>query len=317
VIPIGVHASHEQWSPSALLRYVRRAEQVGFTAAMCSDHFHPWSARQGQSGFAWAWLGAALQATALPCGVVTVPGQRYHPTVLAQAAATLAEMFPGRFWLAVGSGEALNEHITGVPWPPKAERNAYLTEAVAVMRALWRGETVNHDGHFRVQDATLYTRPQTPPLLLGAALTADTAEWMGAWADGLLTAGKDPAPVVAAFRRGGGAHKPVVLQTALSYAADEAQALHAAYDQWRCAALESSQLAELATPGDVDTATACARLEQLHDRLRISADISQHIAWLEADIALGVDAIYLHHVGRDLEIFLETFSTQVLPVIRR
>jgi coenzyme F420-dependent glucose-6-phosphate dehydrogenase len=117
---IGYHASHEQFRPGDLLRYVQLAEQAGFGAAMCSDHFHPWSERQGQSGFAWAWLGAALEATSLSFGLVNAPGQRYHPAIIAQAAATLADMFPGRFWIAVGSGQALNEHITGERWPSKA-----------------------------------------------------------------------------------------------------------------------------------------------------------------------------------------------------
>ena len=130
---------------------------------MCSDHFHPWTERQGQSGFAWAWLGAAMQATRLPFGVVYAPGQRYHPAIVAQAAATLAEMFPGRLWVAMGTGQNLNEHITGQPWPPKPDRQARLKEAVDVIRALWAGETVNHDGRwFHVKDARLYTRPESP-----------------------------------------------------------------------------------------------------------------------------------------------------------
>ena len=135
---IGFHASHEQASPSELLHAVRAAEAAGFACAMCSDHFSPWSERQGESGFAWSWLGAALQATSLPFGVVNAPGQRYHPAVIAQAAATLCELFPGRFWLALGTGEFSNEHITGEPWPDKRTRNARLAECVAVMRALLR-----------------------------------------------------------------------------------------------------------------------------------------------------------------------------------
>jgi coenzyme F420-dependent glucose-6-phosphate dehydrogenase len=122
----GFHCSHEQHAPSALLRHARLAATAGFGAAMCSDHFHPWSERQGQSGFAWSWLGAALASTPLSFGTVCAPGQRYHPAVVAQAAATLAEMFPRRFWLAVGSGEALNESITGEPYPPKPQRNERL-----------------------------------------------------------------------------------------------------------------------------------------------------------------------------------------------
>ena len=139
---IGFHASHEQIDPRSLLAAVQAAEAAGFQAAMCSDHFSPWSARQGESGFAWSWLGAALQATSLSFGVVNAPGQRYHPAIIAQAAATLAQMFPDRFWVALGSGEAMNEHITGERWPAKSVRNARLRECVDIMRALFAGETV-------------------------------------------------------------------------------------------------------------------------------------------------------------------------------
>ena len=116
------------------------------------------------------------------------PGQRYHPAIIAQAAATLAELFPGRFWVALGTGQALNEQITGERWPSKSERNERLREAVAVIRALWAGETVSHRGAFTVEDARLYTRPETPPLIVGAAITPQTAEWVGGWADGCIPA---------------------------------------------------------------------------------------------------------------------------------
>src|SRR4051812_20316938 len=159
---------------------------------MCSDHFHPWTPGQGQSGYSFAWLGAALQATNLPMGTICCPFGRYHPAVVAQAAATLAEMFPGRFWLAVGTGQALNESITGEGWPDKAERRATLRESVDVIRALWAGETVTHRGRVRVESARLYTRPAAPPPLFGAATTPETAEWLGSWADGLLTVSAEP-----------------------------------------------------------------------------------------------------------------------------
>lgn len=159
---IGPHASHELFSPGELLRMVQAAEQAGFGAAMCSDHFHPWTERQGQSGYAWAWLGAALQATRLPFGVVCSPGQRYHPAIIAQAAATLGSMYPGRFWVAFGTGQNLNEHITGAPWPSKPERQERLLEAVGVVRALWAGETVDHESRwFRV--AAFCTAPRCAP----------------------------------------------------------------------------------------------------------------------------------------------------------
>src|SRR5215207_4775745 len=186
-VQIGYHASHEQFPPSELLEHVVSAEAAGFDAAMCSDHFAPWSADQGHSGFAWSWLGAALARTRLSFGTVCAPGQRYHPAIIAQAAATLAEMFPERFWVSLGSGEAVNESITGAVWPSANERDARLLESVEVMRALFRGETVDHHGLVTVQEAKLWTRPATPPLLFGAALAPETARWIAGWADGMIT----------------------------------------------------------------------------------------------------------------------------------
>src|SRR3954470_24553920 len=151
--PIGFHASHELYPPDRLLAAVRQAERAGFGTAMCSDHFHPWTPAQGQSGFSFAWLGAALQATSLEMGTICCPFGRYHPAVVAQAAATLAEMFPDRFWLAVGTGQALNEHITGQPWPEKPERRERLLASVEVIRALWAGESVTQKKGVRVEAA--------------------------------------------------------------------------------------------------------------------------------------------------------------------
>src|SRR4051812_6664215 len=139
VVQIGYHASHEQYAPSALLQLVQHAASAGFDCAMSSDHFKPWGPAQGHSGFAWSWLGAALQGTTLPIGIISAPGYRYHPAIIAQGAATLAEMFPGRLWLALGSGQRLNEDITGTPWPDKAARNARLMECAEVIKALLRG----------------------------------------------------------------------------------------------------------------------------------------------------------------------------------
>ena len=176
---VGFHASHEQLPPSRLLAAVQAAEAAGFTAAMCSDHLAPWSERQGHSGYAWSWLGAAMQATSLPFGVVTAPGQRYHPAITAQAIATLGELFPGRSWAALGSGEALNEHVTGDAWPPKPERDARLLECVEVIRALLRGEEVTHDGRVRVDRARVWSLPESIPALFGAAVGEETARTVG------------------------------------------------------------------------------------------------------------------------------------------
>src|ERR671914_1520437 len=184
---IGIHASHEQIPPSALLTAMREAEAAGFQRAWSSDHFSPWSERQGESGFAWSWLGAAMQASALPYGVLNAPGQRYHPAIVAQAAATLCELFPGRLSVALGTGEFSNEHITGGPWPDKKVRNARLRECVDVMRALLAGEVVDHDGLVRVDRAKLWTLPAEPPTLVGAAVSPETARFVGEWGDGLIT----------------------------------------------------------------------------------------------------------------------------------
>src|SRR4028118_1031920 len=210
----GYHASHEQFKPSALLEWAQMAQQAGFTAALSSDHFHPWSEAQGESGFAWSWLGAAMQATSLSFGVVCAPGQRYHPAIIAQAAATLAAVFRDRFWVALGSGQALNEQITGEGWPHKAERNKRLHECVEIIRALWAGETVTHHGLVTVEDAKLYTQIEVPPRIIGAAITPKTAEWVGGWADGLITIShpyEKLREVVDAFHRGGGEGKPMYL----------------------------------------------------------------------------------------------------------
>src|SRR5688572_3347657 len=162
---IGLHNSHEQIHPAELLKAVQHAEEVGFTAAMCSDHFAPWNLEQGHSGFSWSWLGAVLATTSLPFGAVNAPGQRYHPPIVAQAIATLGAMFPGRFWVALGSGEASNEHITGQGWRRKELRDVRLRECVDVIRALLAGEEVSHDGLVHVDRARLWEVPDPRPRL--------------------------------------------------------------------------------------------------------------------------------------------------------
>jgi probable non-F420 flavinoid oxidoreductase len=313
---IGFHASHEQLPPSESLAAARDADAAGFSRAMCSDHFSPWSKRQGESGFAWSWLGAALEATDLPFGVVTAPGQRYHPAVLAQAGATLAEMFPGRFWMALGSGEFCNEHITGDPWPSKERRNARLGECVGVMRALLAGEVVDHDGLVKVDRARLWTLPDSPPPLLGAAVSAETAGWVGGWADGLITIAQPLDTlrrVLAAFREGGGEDKPAALQVHLSWAEDEKEALDIAYDQWRTNVFSPPLTWDVATVEEFDEAARHVRPEDMRSAVLISADVDRHTAWLHELADLGFDAIYLHHVGREQRAFIETFGTHVLP----
>ena len=313
---IGFHASHEQIPPSELLDAVRAAEAAGFTHAMCSDHFSPWSERQGESGFAWSWLGAALQATSLPFGVVNAPGQRYHPAVIAQAAATLCELFPGRFWMALGTGEFSNEHITGEPWPDKKTRNARLSECVEVMRALFAGEVVDHDGLVRVDRARLWTLPPEPPSLFGAAVSPETAAWVGGWADGLITINQPRDQlerVLAAFRDNGGEDKATAVQVHVSWAPAEGEALRIAHHQWRTNVFGPPLSWDLATVEQFEQAARHVQPEHLREAVLVSHDLGRHATWLHELADLGWDTMYLHHVGREQRAFVESFGEHVLP----
>ena len=312
---VGFHASHEQIHPSALLAAVQRAEQVGFSAAMCSDHFSPWSERQAQSAFAWSWLGAALQATELPFGVVNAPGQRYHPAIIAQAIATLGAMYEGRFWVALGSGENSNEHITGAAWPRKEIRNARLAECVQIIRALLAGEEVSHDGLVKVDRARVWTRPATPPSLIGAAVTAPTARWVAGWADGLATIAQPPETLrglIDGYRSAGG-RGPLVCQVHLAYAGTEEEAAAIAYDQWRSNVFAPPVCWDLDHVTAFDAAAAVVRPEDVARSVFISADPGRHAAYLAGLAELGFDEIYLHHVGQTQTEFLEVFGERVLP----
>jgi probable non-F420 flavinoid oxidoreductase len=313
-----LHCSHEQIPPSRLLGYVRQAEQAGFAAGMSSDHFSPWSARQGESGFAWSFLGAALAVTRLPFGVVNAPGQRYHPAIVAQAAATLAEMFPERLWVALGTGEASNEHITGDPWPAKEERNARLLECVELMRALFAGEEVTHRGRVVVDRARLWTLPAKPPELLAAAVSVATARWAGSWADGLATVNAPPDHLRAmldAFRAGGGAGR-LVLQVHVSWAPTEEEAMGIAYDQWRTNVFDPPICWDVETVEEFDERARSVRPEDVRAKVLVSADLDQHVAWLRELADLGFDDIALHHVGKELGPFIDAFGEHVLPALR-
>lgn len=313
---IGFHASHEQVDPRALLDAVQAAEAAGFQVAMCSDHFAPWSTRQGESGFAWSWLGAALQATSLSFGVVNAPGQRYHPAIIAQAAATLAQMYPGRFWVALGSGEAMNEHITGDRWPEKSLRNARLRECVEIMRALFAGETVSHEGLVRVDRARLWTLPEMPPPLIGAAVSEATAAWVGDWADGLVTINQSKDKLqrmIRAFHEHGGEGKPLFLQIHVAYGPDEEAALAIAFDQWRTNVFPPSICWDLELPEMFEDAARFVRPEDLEGPVLISADAEQFVDWLAGFAELGFERIYVHHVGKEQRAFIEFFGERVLP----
>jgi alkanesulfonate monooxygenase SsuD/methylene tetrahydromethanopterin reductase-like flavin-dependent oxidoreductase (luciferase family) len=218
------------------------------------------------------WLGSVLATTSLPFGVVSAPGQRYHPVMTAQAIATLGEMFPGRFSAALGSGEAINEHVTGDRWPDKPTPDARLLECVAVMRALLAGEEVTHHGLVRVDRARLWTLPERPPDLVGAAVSTRTAGVVGTWADGLITINQPLETlrvVLDSFREAGGEGKPVHVQVHLSWDDDEDRAVAIAHDQWRSNVFSSDLAWNLEMPAQFDAAGLPPMLGGDQQRMRM------------------------------------------------
>ena len=311
----GFHASHEQASPRDLLRDVQHAEAAGFQMAMCSDHFSPWSARQGHSGYSWAWLGAALATTNLTMGCVSAPGQRYHPAVAAQKIATLSQMFEGRFWVALGSGEASNEHITGDRWPRKELRDQRLDECVDVIRRLLAGEEVSHDGLVTVDRAKLWDLPEQAPKLLAPVVSVESAARVAAWADGLITIvqPEDQLGRVVDAYRGAGGRGDLSLQVHLSWAESEQEAEAIAVDQWRSNVVGAPVAWDTETAEAFDTIGEQVTVEAVRGAVPVSADLAEHRDRLQQLASLGFDDIYLHHVGQQQSAFLDTFGAEVLP----
>ncbi|KAA1423895.1 TIGR03885 family FMN-dependent LLM class oxidoreductase [Mumia zhuanghuii] len=314
----GFHASHEQIGPRQLLADVQHAERAGFEVAMCSDHFSPWSSRQGHSAFAWSWLGAALATTDLTFGAVNAPGQRYHPAVIAQAIATLGTMFPGRFWVALGSGEASNEHITGDGWPRKEVRTRRLEECVDVIRRLLEGEEVSHDGLVTVDRARLWEIPEPRPRLVGPAVSLDSASRVAAWSEGMVTVNQPLDALrqrVDAYRDAGGTG-PLALQVHLSWAPTEAEAEQVAHEQWRSNIFGAPVSWDLETAEAFDLVSEDVTVDRVRSVVDVSADLGWHRDRLASYAELGFDEIYLHHVGQSQNEFIDAFGAQVLPGLK-
>jgi coenzyme F420-dependent glucose-6-phosphate dehydrogenase len=318
---IGFHASHEQFTPRHLLDLVQQAENAGFQAVLSSDHFHPWSDKQGESGFAWSWLGAAMQATTLEYGIVNAPGQRYHPAIIAQAVATLDQMFPGRFFLCAGSGQNLNENITGKKWPAKRDRNIRLQESVEVMRRLWQeDEYVNHKGTFTVERAKLFTKPEFIPTVYGAAITEKTAAWLSSWADGMITISKpkeDLEKMVEAFRGAEGAGKPMALKVQISYDKSKEKALEGAWEQWKNNIYPSKLIADIDSPEKFDAMGQNTRKEDLQEHVIISSEAETFIEKIREFEKMGFEKIIIHNVNKQQEEYIDFFGKEVLPNIQQ
>lgn len=324
---VGYAAMFEQFTPSDLLRWSQQAEEAGFGAIMASDHFNPWTPQQGQAGFVWSWLGALGATTRrVTFGTgVTAPGFRYHPAILAQAAATLGAMFPGRFYLGIGAGEALNEHVVGHYWPEAPIRLQILEESVEVIRRLFSGKTTKHYGeYFKVEDAKLWTLPATPPPIYIATSGPVNSERTGRIADGIITVGASDDKIqllLGRFEKGARdagkdpAQMKRIIQLHVSYAATREAAVAQAVREWPNGGMAFPK-ADIRHPEDFEQMAKIVRVENFQGRVFMSADLGEHLAHLQHYIDLGFDEVDVHNVGRNQEEFIQGYARSVLPKLR-
>jgi G6PDH family F420-dependent oxidoreductase len=312
---IGYWMSSEEHRPADLVRHAQQAEAVGFRLAMISDHFHPWIDRQGQAPFVWSVIGGIAATTKqLRLGTgVTCPLVRTHPVIIAQAAATAAAMMPGRFFLGVGTGENLNEHILGAHWPPVADRLGMLEEAIDIMRRLWQGELMSHRGHYyTVENARLYTLPDAPPPIMVAASGPESAEVAGRVGDGLVNTSPD-ADVVTAFEKAGGRKKPRFAKVTLCWATNPKKARQTAHALWPTTGLKGALNQELALPQHFEDAGALVTEEMITQRVACGPDPAPVLKQIRAFADAGFDHLCLHQIGPDQEGFFRFFEQELRP----
>jgi G6PDH family F420-dependent oxidoreductase len=316
---LGYSLSSEEQKPQALVGQARRAEEAGFKFALISDHFHPWTDRQGQAPFVWTVIGAIAGATRqLRLGTgVTCPLIRIHPAIIAQAAATSAAIMPGRFFLGVGTGENLNEHITGAQWPEVDVRLEMLEEAVQVIRLLWSGETVSHRGrHYTVENARIYTRPeQTPPIYV-AGSGKKSASVAGKIGDGYIGTAPN-AEAIKTFDTGGGRGKPKYGQMTVCWAPDIKQARKTAWEMWPTAGLSGELTQELKLPAHFEQATKPVREEDVAKVVVCGPDPEPYLSRLQDYEKAGYDHVYIHQIGAEQEGFFRFFEREISPARER
>jgi coenzyme F420-dependent glucose-6-phosphate dehydrogenase len=315
---LGYALSSEEHGPDALVRNAQAAERAGFTFALISDHFHPWIERHPHSPFVWSVLGAVAQATdALEIGSgVTCPTMRIHPAIVAHAAATTAALAPGRFFLGVGTGENLNEHILGQAWPEWEVRAEMLEEAVEVIRQLWRGEVMSHRGrHYTVQNARLYTLPDELPPIYVAAGGPDMARLAGRIGDGFIGTGPD-RELLDAYRTAGG-DGPRYGQVTICWGSSEAEARKTAHEWWPTAALHGEVSQELPNPAQFTDLVSSVTEDQVADAISCGPDAAVHLEKIRSYIDAGYDHVYVHQVGPDQEGFMAFAEAELLPELTR
>ena len=330
-LTIGYAAALEQFHPTEAVELSAYAEQHGFSGVMAADHFQPWVPAQGQSAFVWNVLTAVGERTRGDFGPgVTAPTFRYHPAVVAQASATLAAMYPGRHWLGLGSGEALNEHITGQYWPEAPERINRMFEAIDIIAKLFSSSAAGRDTKFagqyyKLESTRLWTMPATPPEILVATAGPVTAKRAGRHVDGLITVGAPLEKIGGLFAKfAEGAREagkdpdtmPKVLQLHLSWAATDEEAMANAVREWPNGGMKFGK-ADIRSPHDFAQMAALVRPEDFDGRMVISSDPDVHRAKIQEFADLGFDRIYLHNVGRNQREWIEVFGREVLPKVTR
>jgi G6PDH family F420-dependent oxidoreductase len=312
---IGYALSSEEHDPNELVRHARRAEQAGFTFALISDHYHPWIDRQGHSPFVWSVIGGIAQRTQrLRLGTgVTCPLIRLHPAIVAQAAATAAAMMPDRFFLGVGTGENLNEHILGDPWPAAKLRLEMLEEALTIIRLLWRGGSHTYYGtYYTVEKARLYTLPDDPPPVIVAASKKHAITVAARLGDGLISL-EPQKTIIDQFAYAGGVLKPTYGQLTVCWAPTEALARQIAHTWWPTAALPGELNTELALPQQFAQATALVSEDAVARAILCGPDPQLHAARIQEYVDAGYDYVYIHQVGPDQEGFFRFYEKEVLP----
>jgi coenzyme F420-dependent glucose-6-phosphate dehydrogenase len=313
----GIKLCSEERSARELVEDAVRAEASGFDLAAISDHYHPWIDVQGESPFVWSALGGVAMATdRLEIGTaVTCPTTRMHPAIVAQAAATAASMMPGRFFLGVGTGERLNEHVTGEPWPRPDRRRAMLQEAVEVMRELWQGDVVVHRGeHYVVDGARIYSVPDTPPPIFVAAAGAASASLAGAIGDGMIGLAPE-GELVSTFREGAGADARTYAEISVCWADDPEQGLQTALARWPNVGLPGDLGAELPMPAHFEQAASIVRPDDVRDRVVTGPDPQPYVELVGRYAVAGYDAVWFHQIGVDQAGFAKFFQDELRPAL--
>jgi coenzyme F420-dependent glucose-6-phosphate dehydrogenase len=320
---VGYAAILEQFHPTELITFCEAAEKAGFSGVMAADHVQPWVPQQGNAAFVWSFMTAAAERTKGDVGPgVTCPSFRQHPAIIGQAAATMAAMYPGRFWLGLGSGEALNEHVVGGYWPEVAERINRMFESIEIIRKLFSGKDVKHKGeYYRMETMRIWTMPKEPPPIYVATAGPITAEKTGRLCDGIITVGAPEEKLDTVFERfDKGARDagkdpstmPRILQLHLSWAETDEQAMQNAVVEWPNGGMKFPKQ-DIRSPNDFAQMAKLVRPEDFEGRMLISSDLETHRREIQKFIDMGFSKVYLHNVGRNQVEWANAFGREVLP----